>query len=45
MLMLCRVLAEAESFQEVKSGWGGLVFTGVFFLLLIGVGIWWLSRG
>lgn len=29
----------------VKDGYGGLIFMGVFFLALIGLGIWWLSRG
>jgi hypothetical protein len=30
--------------QEIKQGYGGLIFMGVFFLVLIFIGIWWLKR-
>jgi hypothetical protein len=30
--------------EEIKSGWGGLIFMGCFFLVLIFAGIWWLKR-
>ena len=31
--------------EELKKGWGSLIFTGCFFIALIIVGIWWLRRG
>jgi hypothetical protein len=30
--------------DEVTSGYGGLIFMGVFFLVLLGLAIWWLKR-
>jgi hypothetical protein len=30
--------------EEVKEGYSGLIFTGLFFLALIIAGIWWLKR-
>jgi uncharacterized membrane protein AbrB (regulator of aidB expression) len=30
--------------DDLKQGWGGLVFMGLFFLALIIAGIWWLKR-
>jgi hypothetical protein len=37
-------LAEEVGKEEIKSGWGGLIFMGLFFLALIALGIWWLTR-
>jgi hypothetical protein len=37
------ILAQASS-EELKQGWGGLIFMGLFFLALIIAGIWWLKR-
>jgi|KBSMisStandDraft_5_1062788.scaffolds.fasta_scaffold1208926_2 hypothetical protein len=37
-------LAEEAGKEEIKSGWGGLIFMGLFFLALIALGIWWLTR-
>jgi len=31
--------------SEVQQGYGNLIFTGVFVLLVILAGIWWLRRG
>ena len=31
--------------EEIKSGWGSLIFTGCFFIALIFIAIWWLRRG
>ncbi|HEY1629317.1 MAG TPA: hypothetical protein VGF52_05630 [Tepidisphaeraceae bacterium] len=31
--------------QEIKQGYGGLIFMGLFFLGLLILGIWWLKRG
>jgi hypothetical protein len=31
--------------EEIKSGWGSLIFMGCFILAVILVGIWWLRRG
>ena len=43
------VIAAADTVQvtgeELKSGWGSLIFTGCFFIALIIVAIWWLRRG
>jgi len=30
--------------QQVTEGYGGLIFMGVFFLVLLGIAIWWLKR-
>jgi len=30
--------------EEIKSGWGGLIFMGCFFLALIFIAIWWIKR-
>ena len=30
--------------EELKEGWGSLIFVGCFFLACIIVFIWWLSR-
>ena len=30
--------------EDVKEGYSGLIFTGLFFLALIIAGIWWLKR-
>ena len=42
-------LLAAEEFvevtkQDIKEGYGGLIFMGFFFIALIVVGIWWLKR-
>jgi hypothetical protein len=42
--MLNTFILLAEDMNEVKSGYGGLIFMGVFFLVLIIFGIWWLNR-
>jgi hypothetical protein len=34
----------AEDMNEVKSGYGGLIFMGIFILILLAAGIWWLQR-
>ena len=39
------VLSEAPTTMgDFKGGYGGLIFTGLFFLALIILGIWWLKR-
>ena len=43
MIALLAQMTEATG-EELKQGWGGLVFMGVFFLALIFLGIWWLRR-
>jgi hypothetical protein len=43
LLVLAQAAGETTS-AELKQGWGGLVFMGLFFLALIIVGIWWLKR-
>jgi hypothetical protein len=30
--------------EDLKRGWGGLIFMGLFFLALTIAGIWWLKR-
>ena len=40
---LAQVTTEASK-DEIKQGWGGLIFMGCFFLALIFVGIWWIKR-
>jgi len=43
--MFMRVVADVTTdTQEVKQGYGSLIFTGCFFLALIVVFIWWLRR-
>jgi hypothetical protein len=45
--MLMHLLADSTTqvtMDDFKSGYGGLIFTGCFFLVLIFVGIWWLKR-
>ena len=43
------VIAAADATQvtgeELKKGWGSLIFTGCFFIALIIIAIWWLRRG
>ena len=41
---LIPLIAEGVNTQEVKSGWGGLIFMGCFFLALLILAIWWLKR-
>jgi len=43
LLTLAQGFSETSS-EELKQGWGGLIFMGLFFLALIFVGIWWLKR-
>ena len=39
------LLADAPATMgDFKGGYGGLIFTGLFFLALIVIGIWWLKR-
>lgn len=44
MLALLAQSFKETSGEELKQGWGGLIFMGLFFLALIIVGIWWLKR-
>jgi uncharacterized membrane protein AbrB (regulator of aidB expression) len=44
MLMLLAQAFTEVSGEELKQGWGGLIFMGLFFLGLIFAGIWWLRR-
>ena len=43
MTALLAQMTEATA-EELKGGWGGLIFMGLFFLALIVAGIWWLKR-
>ena len=43
MIALLAQMTEATG-EDLKQGWGGLIFMGVFFLALIFLGIWWLRR-
>ena len=43
MTALLAQMTEATG-EDLKQGWGGLIFMGLFFLALIFVGIWWLKR-
>ena len=43
MLILLAQLQEASN-QDIKGGYTGLIFIGLFFLALIFLGIWWLKR-
>ena len=36
--------AEETVKEEVTKGYGGLIFMGIFFLVLLGIAIWWLKR-
>jgi hypothetical protein len=38
------ILAQEVSTQDVKEGYGSLIFMGCFFLAAIAVAIWWLKR-
>jgi hypothetical protein len=40
------LLAQASqaSMDDVKGGYRGLIFTGLFFIGLLTVGIWWMKR-
>jgi hypothetical protein len=38
------ILLQAAT-EEIKKGYGALIFTGLFFLALLITGIWWLRRG
>jgi hypothetical protein len=38
------VLAQESGTEQIRSGYGGLIFMGCFFLALIALGIWWLKR-
>ena len=47
MSMLLPILAEqmeTVSKQDLKEGYGGLIFIGIFVLALLGLAIWWLKR-
>jgi hypothetical protein len=41
--LLAQAVQEATK-EDIRSGYGGLIFMGLFFLLLIVLGIWWLKR-
>lgn len=43
MLLLAEELVSVSQ-HDIQSGYGSLIFTGCFFLALIGTGIWWLKR-
>jgi len=43
MYFLLAQMKEATG-EEIKGGYGGLIFIGLFFLALIFLGIWWLKR-
>ena len=43
IIPLAQTLTEATG-EELKQGWSGLIFMGLFFLALIIAGIWWLKR-
>jgi hypothetical protein len=43
MIALLAQMTEATG-EDLKQGWGGLIFMGLFFLALIVAGIWWLKR-
>lgn len=30
--------------EDIKQGYGGLIFMGIFVVALIGLAIWWLKR-
>jgi hypothetical protein len=44
VVTLTGLLAATSNVDEIKHGWGGIVFLGVFILACLIVGIWWLSR-
>jgi hypothetical protein len=46
MTSILLVLAQATQVgtEEVKKGYGSLIFMGCFFLALIAAAIWWLKR-
>lgn len=35
---------ETVTKQDIKEGYGGLIFIGLFVLALLGLAIWWLKR-
>ncbi len=41
---MMRFVAQTTDVHEIKQGYGSLIFTGAFFLVLIIIGIWWLKR-
>ena len=43
MIALLAQMTEATG-EDLKQGWGGLIFMGLFILALIIAGIWWLKR-
>ena len=43
MFLLAQAFQEATG-EDIKGGYGGLIFIGLFFLGLIFAGIWWLKR-
>jgi hypothetical protein len=38
-------LAEIDTVEELKYGYGTLIFMGCFFLAVISAIVWWLRRG
>ena len=43
IVLLAQTFTEASS-EELRSGWGSLIFVACFFLALIIAGIWWMRR-
>jgi hypothetical protein len=44
MYLLAEQFVETSR-QEIRQGYGGLIFMALFFLGLLILGIWWLKRG
>ena len=44
MIWLLAQQADVTVKDEVTSGYGGLIFLGIFLLALLALAIWWLKR-
>jgi len=44
LVLLAADQLEPVTKQDIKEGYGGLIFIGLFFLALIILAIWWLKR-
>ena len=44
LLALQPLVLAVEDVEEVKGGYGSVIFVCVFIITLIVVGIWWLNR-
>jgi hypothetical protein len=42
--MLTSFILLAEDLDGMKSGWGGMIFMGIFIIAAMAAGIWWLQR-